>query len=304
MSNHQPKQIHSIAAFHRYRELPEPENPLISVVNVEDISYTGKAESLLLDFYSIALKRHQDIRFKYGQQQYDFDAGVMFFVAPGQIFSIEHTAGKPADCSGWVLLIHPDFLWNTPLAKTIRKYEYFDYAVNEALFLSPKEEAVLNNIVDIIRKEYHSSIDKFTQSIIIPQIESLLNYAERFYQRQFVTRKITNHHILARFEEILSQYLDSNQLLQNGLPTVQYMASALNISPNYLGTLLRTLTGKNTQQHIHDSLIEKAKEKISTTALSVSEIAYELGFEHPQSFSRFFKSKTGLSPLAFKAAFN
>lgn len=190
------------------------------------------------------------------------------------------------------------------MAKNIRKYEYFDYSVSEALFLSEKEEAVLNNIVQNIKQEYHSNIDKFSQRIIISQIETLLNYAERFYQRQFITRQIANHGLLTRLDDLLTDYFDKENLMEKGLPTVQYISESLNVSPNYLRSLLKVLTGQNTQQHIHDKLIEKAKEKLSTTDLSVSEIAYDLGFEHPQSFSKLFKSKTALSPLEFRHSFN
>ena len=241
---------------------------------------------------------------KYGQQEYDFDEGVMFFMAPGQVFSIEVKNHSTSKRSGWILFLHPDFLWNTYLAKTIRQYEYFDYSVNEALFLSEKEEVTINNIIQNIQREYHSNIDKFSQQIIISQIEVMLNYAERFYHRQFITRKITNHKILDRLENILTDYFNSEDLLKNGLPTVQYISEALHVSPNYLSGLLKTLTGQSTQQHIHDKLIEKAKEKLSTTDLSVSEIAYELGFGYPQSFSKLFKTKTNFSPLEFRQSFN
>jgi len=206
--------------------------------------------------------------------------------------------------SGWALYIHPDFLWNTPLAKSMKRYEYFDYSVNEALYLSEKEEAIIIAMMQNIQTEYFANTDKFSQDIIISMIEVLLNYADRFYHRQFLTRKIENHQILDRLEDILAVYFDSEDLLTMGLPSVQYVAYKLNISPNYLSGLLKVLTGRNTQQHIQDKMIEKAKERISTTDLSVSEISYELGFDHPQSFSRLFKAKTGLSPLAFRHTFN
>jgi AraC-like DNA-binding protein len=172
------------------------------------------------------------------------------------------------------------------------------------LFLSEKEETTITGIIKNIEQEYHSNIDKFSQDVIIAQLELLLTYAERFYHRQFLTRKITNHKILNRLEDTLTEYFNGDALSQKGLPTVQYIADTLNISPNYLSDLLKVLTGQSTQQHIHDKLIEKAKEKLSTTDLSVSEIAYELGFEHPQSFSKLFKTKTKLSPLEFRQSFN
>ncbi|HEY5406091.1 MAG TPA: helix-turn-helix transcriptional regulator, partial [Ginsengibacter sp.] len=182
--------------------------------------------------------------------------------------------------------------------------EYFDYSVHEALFLSEKEETIIAGVMQNIQQEYHSNIDKFSQDIIIAQLELLLNYAERFYHRQFLTRNKTNHQILDRMEEILTKYFESDDLIKNGLPTVQQIAESLTVSPNYLSGLLKTLTGQSTQQHIHNKLIEKAKEQLSTTELSVSEIAYELGFEHPQSFSKLFKTKTNFSPLEFRQSFN
>jgi AraC-like DNA-binding protein len=229
----------------------------------------------------------------------------MFFTSPNQVFGIEHGNNAQTEKrSGWMLFIHPDFLWKTSLAKNIKQYEYFDYAVHEALFLSEKEETVMNNIIENVQQEYHSNIDKFSQEIIIAQLEVLFNYADRFYHRQFLTRKITNHQILGRMEDILKKYFVSDDLVKDGLPSVQHIAESLNVSANYLSGLLKTLTGQSTQQHIHNKLIEKAKEKLSTTDLSVSEIAYELGFEYPQSFSKLFKTKTHSSPLEFRASFN
>jgi AraC family transcriptional activator of pobA len=306
MANTQLHRIKTIGEYHQVMGLPKPEHPLISVVNFESIKQLPYHESisLVFDFYSISLKRNFNARMKYGQQEYDFDEGIMFFMSPGQVFGIEREKGEALKHSGWLLLIHPDFLWNTSLAKTIKQYEYFDYSVNEALFLSEKEEITITNIIRNIEQEYHSNIDKFSQGVIIAQLELLLTYADRFYHRQFITRKINNHKILSRLEDILTEYFNNDVLSPKGLPTVHYIADRLNVSPNYLSELLKLLTGQSTQQHIHDKLIEKAKEKLSTTDLSVSEIAYELGFEHPQSFSKLFKTKTNLSPLEFRQSFN
>lgn len=306
MAAKQPYRIKTISEFHQLRGLPQPDHPLISVIDYAAVRHLpeNKLSSWVLDYYSISIKRASNAKMKYGQQEYDFDLGVMFFMAPGQVFSVTIDNNAVPKHSGWILLIHPDFIWNTPLASTIRQYEYFDYAVNEALFLSEKEEATVNNIVQNIQQEYHSNIDKFSQNIIISQIETLLNYAERFYQRQFITRKITNHKILDRLEATLADYFNSDDLTTKGLPTVQFISETLNVSPSYLSGLLKVLTGQSTQQHIHDKLIEKAKERLSTTSLSVSEIAYALGFEHPQSFSKLFKTKTSLSPLEFRQTFN
>ena len=304
MKNQAPIHIKTISEFHAFRGLPQPEHPLISVVDYSLITHNPgqDPDGFILDFYSISLKRTTNGKIKYGQQEYDFDSGVLFFMAPNQVFSVK-TDGAAPQHTGWILLIHPDFLWHTPLAGTIKKYEYFDYAVNEALFLSAKEETILNNIIQNVRQEYHSNIDPYSQRIIISQIETLLNYSERFYQRQFITRKITNHQVLNRLEILLNDYFTREDLVVKGLPSVQFIATALNVSTGYLSGLLKSLTGKSTQEHIHEKLIEKAKEKLSTTQLSVGEIAYELGFEHPQSFSRLFKVKTNMSPLAFRAGF-
>ena len=293
-----------MSEFHQMRGLPAPEHRMISVVKVDDFLYSEETRNVkvIMDFYSISVKRNCG-KIRYGQQKYDFNEGVMYFIAPGQVFSVEHNPDEPKQ-TGWMILIHPDFLWNTPLAKTIKQYEYFGYAVNEALFLSEKEEATIIGILQNIQQEYHTNIDKYSQSIIISQIETLLNYSERFYQRQFITRRITNHQILDRLEVLLTDYFNSGDLATKGLPSVQNIAEMLNVSPSYLSSLLKVLTGQSTQQHIHDKLIEKAKERLSTTDLSISEIAYELGFEHPQSFSKLFKTKTNLSPLEFRQSFN
>ena len=306
MANTQLYRIKSISEYHQAAGLPKPEHPLISVINLETVQQVPGTEpiNLVFDFYSISLKRNCNTKFRYGQQRYDFDEGVMFFMSPGQVFGIETEKDVPIRRTGWLLLVHPDFLWNTALAKTIKQYEYFDYSVHEALFLSDKEETAIIGILQSIQQEYNSNIDKFSQSIIIAQLELLLVQSDRFYHRQFITRKITNHKILNRLEELLTNYFNSDDLANKGLPSVQYIADKLNVSPNYLSDLLKMLTGQSTQQHIHDKLIEKAKEKLSTTGLSVSEIAYELGFEHSQSFSKLFKSKSGMSPLKFRTSFS
>ncbi|GAA4308114.1 helix-turn-helix domain-containing protein [Mucilaginibacter gynuensis] len=263
---------------------------------------TNNPQSWVLDFYAIALKKNFHAKLKYGQQVYDFDEGIMTFMAPGQKIGIESDADELAEHSGWLLIFHPDFLWNTPMAKTIRQYEYFDYSVNEALFLSEQEETILNGIMLNIQMEYVRGIDQFTQNIIIGQLEVLLAYAQRFYQRQFITRKISSHDVLTRLEDVLSKSFLN--LSDEGLPTVLSVAEGLHVSPNYLSSLLKTLTGKSTQQHIHDKLIGLAKEMLSTTGMSVSEVAYALGFDYPQSFSKLFKSKTKLSPAEFRQSFN
>ncbi len=283
--------------------LANPEHPLISVIDYNTIRLPCKTEvSFVFDFYAVLLDRNFKGKMKYGQQQSDFDEGVLFLMSPGQVFEVD--VQEMADRSGWLLIIHPEFLWSTPLAKIIKQYGFFEYSINEALFLSDKEEATIVSIMQNIAYEYQTNIDKFSQPVIIAQLELLLTYADRFYQRQFITRKKTNHQILNRLEELLANYFNSDDLIKRGLPTVQYIAEQLNVSPKYLSNLLRVLTGQSAQQHIHDKLLEQAKEKLSATDLTVSEIAYGLGFEHLQSFSKFFKAKTKFSPLEFRQSFN
>lgn len=301
----QPIRIKTISEYHRFMELPRPEHPLVSVTRFEDIKRQCEAPiSRVMDFYSIAIKRNFNVKMKYGQQAYDFDEGILFCMSPGQVLRVTNAHTQTSKPTGWHLLFHPDLIWNTPLAKNIKKYAYFDYAVNEALFLSPKEEELLIDIMQRIDQECRSNTDHFSQDVIIAQLELLLTYTERFYHRQFITRKNSNHQVLDRLEQVLSDYFNSERLTQDGLPSVTDVAEKLNISPNYLSGLLKVLTGQSTQQHIHEKLIEKAKERLSTTTLTVSEIAYELGFEHPQSFSKLFKTKTSLSPIEFRQAFN
>ena len=300
------KIINSISEKHRLVSLPEPLHPLVSVIRISDIRFTDSSiwEQFSVNFYCISLKRNIAGKTKYGQQYYDYNKGVMTFIAPKQIMSLEADQMdilNPA--SGYALLIHPDFLYKHPLATTIKNYGFFSYAVNEALHLSEKEEKSIEEIFEKIDEEYQH-IDRHTQDIILSQIDLLLNYSNRFYERQFITRKAVNHDVLSRMEQLLNDYFDHEETLKKGLPTVESLASQLNLSPYYLSDLLRSLTGQSAQQHIQDKLIEKAKEYLSITNLTVAEIAYQLGFEYPQSFNKLFKKKTNTSPLEFRQTFN
>ena len=299
-------QIKTIADYHHFMGLGKPQHPLISVVKFEDIKShpSSMPRSIIHHFYSIALKKNNISKLKYGQQNLDFDEGVMHFMAPKQVLSFQPGNKEDFQHTGWLLLIHPDFLWNTSLAGKIKKYEYFSYNVNEALHLSEKEEILVIDIIQKIEQEYNTNIDYFSQDVIVAQIEVLLTYSERFYQRQFITRKKNNHKILDQTEALLAEYFASDALITKGIPTVQYVAENLNISANYLSRILHLLTGQSTKQLIQDRMIDLGKEKLSTTNLSVSEIAYALGFEHPQSFSKLFKVKTDMSPMVFRASFN
>ena len=299
----QPYIIQSVSELHRLLELPKPQHPLVSVIDLEKITCIDESiKSVIYNFYSICIKKNFKGKMKYGQNYYDFDEGIMTFFSPGQIISTELTDNL--SLYGIWLIVHPDFIRNYSLSKNIKDYGYFSYAVNEALHLSEKEEALVTSIMQQIEQEYYSAIDNYSQDVIISQIELLLNYSNRFYNRQFITRKNANNDLLINLEAILTDYFNSEKVRELGLPTVQYISERLNISPNYLSDMLRTLTGQSTQQHIHDKLIEKAKESLTTTSLSVSEIAYQLGFEYPQSFNKLFKSKTDVSPLEFRHSFN
>lgn len=300
------RHFQSISEFHEFRQLPKPQHPLLSVVDVGAVPHPAGEEpaSIVLGFYAISVKRMRNVQLTYGQQPFDFSEGILSFMAPNQVFSIAIAdPGEAVEKSGWVVYLHPDFMWNTPLATTIRQHDFWDYSLNEALFLSAKEETTILHIIEAIRQEYTSTIDQFSKPIIVSHVANLLHYADRFYHRQFITREKANHEVLGRVENLLAAYFNGNEPAAKGLPTVHYVADCLHLSPKYLSNLLRVLTGQNTQQHIHAWLIAKAKEKLSTTTLTVSEIAYELGFEHLPSFSKLFKSKTNLSPLEFRASF-
>jgi AraC family transcriptional regulator, transcriptional activator of pobA len=302
-----PVRLKSISELHRFNNIAPPNHPLISLIDYSEIKPTPVNNELkwVQEFYTISIKRNVVGKYRYGQESYDFDEGLMTFFSPEQVISVkiieEDMKSKP---SGWILAIHPDFLFGSSLAANIKKYSFLNYSVSEALFLSEKEENTIYEILQNIKSEYQGNLDQFSQHIIISQLELLLNYAERYYQRQFLTRKISNHQILDRLETLLEDYFNSETILNIGLPTVQYISQNLNLTPDYLSTMLKSLTGQTTQQLIHSKLIEKAKVKLSTTNLSVSEIAYELGFEHSQSFNKLFKSKTKQTPKEFRASYN
>jgi len=302
MKTNKPHAINSVTELHRILSLPAPEHPLVSVVDLEKVHQINIEDftSVVFNFYSVWLEKDVTEKIRYGQNYFDFDEGTMIFIAPGQVLS----AANHKISSGIGLIFHSDFIRNYPLAKTINNYGYFSYAVNEALHLSEKEEDIINSIMQNISNEYRTNIDKYSQDLIVSHIEVLLNYANRFYGRQFITRKAANHDLLTRMEQLLNLYFDKKESLNKGLPTVDYLASELNLSPRYLSDMLRSLTGQNGQQHIHEKLVEKAKEYLTTTNLSIAEIAYQLGFEHSQSFNKLFKKKTTLTPLEFRQSFN
>ncbi len=302
MNKNQLLKIESLTQLHRVLGVSKPVHPLVSLVKLEEVKITPGTlpEFLVLNFYKVAYKMDLNGSMKYGQNYYDFGEGGLVFTAPNQPFQSPDAATK----SGYLLFIHPDFLLSYQLAKKINQYGFFSYGANEALHLSEHEKATIISILKIIQEELNGRIDDFSQEIVIAQIELLLSYSQRFYKRQFITRKAVNSELLYKLNEILDDYFCNEKPLEQGLPTVQYLASQVNLSPSYLSDMLRSLTGQNAQQHIHYKLIEKAKELLSTTHLTVSEVAYQLGFEHPQSFNKLFKIKAKLSPLAFRQSFN
>ena len=294
--------INSVMQYHQICGLPKPLHPLVSVVNLEEIDFFLNEEfwrHYANNLYTISIKKGMTSKLIYGQTEFDFDDGVLVVTAPKQVISIEKL--EKIELTGYKLIFHPDFIQGYPLAKKIHNYGFFSYSTNKALFLSDKEEEIVLNLFKSIEQECANNIDKFSQDVLIANIELLLVHIDRYYNRQFLTRKNISNDTLSKMEEILNRYFEAEH---TQLPTVQYIADQLNLSPTYLSDLLKNLTGLTAQQHIHEKLIEKAKELLFTSNLSVSEIAYQLGFEFPQSFNKLFKKKTNLTPLEFKQSFN
>jgi AraC family transcriptional activator of pobA len=295
-----PHTFNSISDLHRVLGLPKPLHPLISLVDNTHIAIDKDQlpASFLLNFYKISYKKGLRGKIRYGQSYYDFDEGGLVFTSPNQLLATT----DDTEYLGYTLLIHPDFIRNYPLGKSIKNFGFFSYSANESLHLSEKEKQTIISIFENIEQELTSTIDDFSQDVMIAQIEVLLNYSNRFYKRQFITRKAISNDLLDKLENLLNDYFNNENT--HGLPTVQHLSEQLNLSPRYLSDMLRSLTGQNAQQHIHSKLIEKAKELLSTKNLSVAEVAYQLGFEHPQSFNKIFKRKTNLTPIEFKHSFN
>ncbi|OPC53376.1 helix-turn-helix domain-containing protein [Elizabethkingia bruuniana] len=300
-----PAKVSSISAMHQFLGLKRPANPLISVFNFDEVKLEPETilSAVTTDFYVIALKKDcAGGKCKYGQQYYDFDDGIMYFIAPHQVLQFEDVLLNSV--RGFVLVVHQDFLHGYALASQIREYGYFSYTANEALHLSEKEEKSIMDIIHNIEQEIDANMDSFTQDLLVSNLDLLLKYCDRFYNRQFLTRKKANNDLLSKLEALLDDYFKNDRQIVNGIPTVHFIAEQLHLSANYLSDMLRVQTGQTTQQHIQNRLIEKAKELLSATEMSVSEIAYHLGFEHPQSFHRLFKNRTSVSPLEFRASFN
>jgi len=282
---------------------PKPLHPLIAVVHYErakpNLEHAGK--NFLIDFYKISFKKDFKGQVKYGQGHYDFEEGGLAFLGPNQLVTM---SGEERNYEGHTLYFHADLIRNTHLGKNMQQYGFFSYAVNEALFLSEKEKDVILAVFKSIATELDHHIDAFSQDVLVSQLELLLNHSNRFYNRQFVTRKAVYHDLIDNLKNYLDARLEQNRSSSGGLPAVQEVADHLQVSARYLTDLLKSLTGQSTQQHIHSHLIEKAKDKLITSRLSIAEIAYQLGFEHPQSFNKLFKRCTTLSPNAYRQSFN
>ncbi|MGE0930908.1 helix-turn-helix domain-containing protein [Peijinzhouia sedimentorum] len=281
--------------------MAKPKHPLVSVVRHSDFKIDKKftEQRFILDMYLISLKGNQKSILKYGRNQYDFQEGSMVFISANQVFSSSSTDFSEAE-DEWTLVVHVDFVHSMNLFNSIRQYPFFNYEEHEALHLSNEENLSLTSIIYKIEDEYNQRIDTHTNEIIAINIESLLKYCQRYYSRQFITRKTQNKGILIQFEQFLTNYMQTG-LVEKGMPTVADCGEALNLSPYYLSDLLKIETGKSAKEHIDLALVEKAKALLLNSNDNINEIAYELGFDYPNHFSKLFKSKTGISPKTYRS---
>lgn len=297
--------IESISQFHKVMGYPKPTHPLISLVDLSKAELeTTTQKKVSCSLYAISLKtKYTSKPVQYGKNYFDFEEGVLIGMSPGQTFFINKTIAK-GDMEGWALYFHPDLILKYPLHDAISKFGFFDYATNEALHLSDKEKENLNSIAFKIQEECNQNIDDYSHDLIVSSLELLLNYIRRYYNRQFKTRKVVNSDMLTQFEKILREYVNSPLLQEIGLPSVSYFSDRLNLSASYFSDLIKKETGKSAQEHLHLELINKSKNLLLNSNQSISQIAYELGFEHPPYFTRLFKKKTGKTPLEFRTEMN
>lgn len=295
-------QIESIDDLHRFFKTPKPRHPLISVLDAEPLSVPLSQGEIRFstELYIVMIKKHLSGDFFYGREQFDFKEGAVLCMKPGQVITI--TDSQPElHSKGTLLFFHPELIREYPLGRKIYEYNYFNYMINEALFPSDAEKESLLSIMEKIDGELNMNIDNYTQDLLVSNLDLLLNYLNRYYGRQFITRSSVNRDTVSRFETFLLDYINSGKIKEAGLPTVAFCAEKMNYSSHYLSDLLKKETGKTTQEHIHHQLFEKAKTLLLGTDMTVNEIAYELGFEYPHYFSQTFKKKTGYSPKEFKA---
>lgn len=289
--------IGSISALHDFFRYEKPLHPLITVVDLSKVerSHRIPGASYRLNLYSIACKKIEG-SFKYGRTSYDFSEGSLMFTAPHQVLS----PGIENKVEGWAIYIHPDFLHANTRGQKLTGYSFFGYDTNECLHISDAEKNVLEDCVQNISREISNNLDTHSHNLILTNLELMLSYCSRFYDRQFLTRVKASNDIVEKFERILNDHFAQNTLIESGIPDVKYFASHLHLSPNYLSDLLSKYTGKSTQEHIHLKLIDKAKSLLWSTENSITEIAYDLGFEHPSHFTKLFKAKTGYSPKEYR----
>jgi AraC-like DNA-binding protein len=294
-------QIKNISELHQMLGYEKPKHPLVTVIDLSKTHISKEIVGVKLSnpFYSISLKTKTTQSFKYGRKYFDFQEGVLLAMAPEQISQVEHVIDE-GDLKGWSLIFHPDLIRRFPLNDKISEYGFFSYAVNEALHISEKEKQTITSIIDKIREEYDANIDEYSQDVLVANIELLLSYIQRYYKRQFITRQNENKDVISKFEKELKDYISSEEIQLNGLPTVRFFADRVSLSASYLSDLLKKETGKSAQEHIHYQLIEKAKTLLLNSESTISEIAYQLGFEYPQYFSRVFKAKTGITAVEFR----
>lgn len=292
--------LHSISEINNFVH-NKTQHPLVAVVDFSQFDeHLENGTRVSCDFYCIMFKNYCVNNLRYGRQSYDFQEGSLMCIAPKQVLTMDNEIEEKEDKLGWGLFFHPDLLRGTSLSAKMKDYTFFSYETSEALHLSDKEKEILYDCVQKIGTELQENIDKHSQTLIVSNIELLLNYCTRYYDRQFITRKNANSTTVSAVEELLKNYFSSDELKEKGLPTVKYLAENVHLSPSYLSDLLRKETGMNAQDHIHYYLIEEAKNILMNSDFSISEIAYSLGFEYPQYFSKLFKRKTGQKPGEYR----
>ncbi|MCQ4085688.1 AraC family transcriptional regulator [Saccharibacillus sp. JS10] len=293
--------IDSISMLHELLGYEKPKHPLITCIELNKFKpdQTYNNIQFVNAFYTISLKKGTNFNMQYGRRSYDFNEGSMIFMAPEQRLVVDFDPHYEAT-EGWMLCFHPDLIRKSSLGSKMDEYSFFSYSLHEALHLSEKEKAVVTQIVQILTEEFNQNIDIYSLDLIISNLELLLNYAQRFYGRQFITRKTANHDVVDRFEKLVKDSFTVQRLQETGIPSVKELAKEMGYSTNYLSDLLKKETGKNTQEHIHYQITDLAKNLLSGTSEPISTIAYHLGFEYPANFSKFFKSRTGMSPNQFR----
>ncbi len=296
--------ISSIAEVYKFLQTETPPHPLITIIRRwPKVSMDLSQVKFTSELYYMAMKREIRGSFQYGRNSYDFQEGTMIFIGPGQVANFSHAAqfmDKDTASDGWTILFHPDLIRKSTLGEMIHKYSFFEYDTNEALHLSEKERIFINTLVDTIEEELQQNIDRHSQELIIQNLETILKYSSRYYDRQFYTRTNFNKDLVSQFNQYLHSYFESEELVDKGIPTLDQCGDAFSMSGPYLSDLLRTETGKSAKEHIYAQLIERSKTVLLNSSEPVSQIAYQFGFEYPQNFSKLFKSKTGLSPTEYR----